>query len=140
MEKKENYITIAFKSDLKFIELSVLVLGYIRKLLDIADETFFKIEISMREAINNAIVHGNGRDPDKQVHMKLVWDRALVRIHVRDENNRKVDLQEVEDRIHNCQLLSFNGRGITIIRSYMDSFEFLCQPGGSEVVMEKKLS
>ncbi len=139
MAKKENRISIAFKSDLKYTELSVLVLGFIKKLLDIADEVFFKIEISLREAANNAIVHGNGRDLDKLVHMQFVWGKSFLRIHVRDENNRQVSLKEVEDKIQDCHLLSFNGRGITIIRSYMDSFEFRCLPGGSEVVMEKKL-
>jgi serine/threonine-protein kinase RsbW len=139
MAKKENHIVIAFKSDLKYTELSVLVLGFIKKLLDIADEVFFKIEISLREAVNNAIVHGNGRDLDKLVHMEFVWEKSFLRIHVRDENNRQVDLQEVEDKIHNCHLLSFNGRGIMIIRSYMDHFEFHCRPGGSEVIMEKTL-
>ena len=139
MAKKENRIVIAFKSDLKYTELSVLVLGFIKKLLDIADEVFFKIEISLREATNNAIVHGNGRDLDKLVHMEFVWDKSFLRIHVRDENSRQVDLREVEDKINNCHLLSFNGRGIMIIRSYMDRFELHCRPGGSEVVMEKKL-
>lgn len=139
MAKKENRIAISFRSDLKYTELSVLVLAFIRKLLGIDDEMFFKIEISLREAANNAIVHGNGRDPNKQVHTEFVWDRSFLRIHVRDENNRQVRTQDIEDKIHNCHLLSFNGRGITIIRSYMDRFEFLCHPGGSEVIMEKKL-
>jgi anti-sigma regulatory factor (Ser/Thr protein kinase) len=139
MAKKENRISISFRSELKYTELSILVLAFIKKLLGIDDEVFFKIEISLREAINNAIVHGNGRDQEKLVHMEFVWDKSFVRIHVRDENQRQVDLQEVEDKIHNCHLLSFNGRGITIIRNYMDSFEFRCQPGGSEVVMEKRL-
>jgi serine/threonine-protein kinase RsbW len=139
MGNKENRIAIAFKSDLKYTELSVLVLGFIRKLLDIDDEVFFKIEISLREATNNAIIHGNGLDLNKRVHMEFIWEKSFVRIHVRDENNRQVNLQDVEDKIHNCQLLSFNGRGIMIIRSYMDSFEFHCRPGGSEVIMEKKL-
>ncbi len=139
MASKENRIAIAFKSDLKYAELSVLVLSFIRKLLGIEDEVFFKIEISLREATNNAIIHGNGRDPSKRVHIEFIWEKSFVRIHVRDENNRKVSLQDVEEKIHNCQLLSFNGRGIMIIRSYMDSFEFRCRPGGSEVVMEKKI-
>ncbi len=139
MAKKEQRIAISFRSDLKYTELSVLVLGFIRKLLGIADEVFFKIEISLREAANNAIVHGNGRDPSKRVHMEFTWDRSFLRISVRDENNRQVDLQEVEDKISHCHPLSFNGRGIMIIRSYMDRFEFHNRPGGSEVVMEKKL-
>ena len=137
---KENRIAISFRSDLKYTELGVLVLGFIKKLLNIDDEKFFKIEISLREAANNAIVHGNGRDVGKMVHTTFVWDKSFLRIHVRDENNRQVSMQDVEDKIHNCHLLSFNGRGIMIIRSYMDSFEFQCRPGGSEVIMEKKLS
>lgn len=140
MAKTEQRIAISFRSDLKYSELSVLVLAFIRKLLEIDDEVFFKIEISLREAVNNAIVHGNGRDANKFVHIEFVWDKSFLRIHVRDENTSQVDLQEVEDKIHNCQLLSFNGRGIMIIRSYMDRFEFHCHPGGSEVVMEKKLT
>jgi anti-sigma regulatory factor (Ser/Thr protein kinase) len=140
MVKYVNRISIAFKSDLKYTELSVLVLGFIKKLLDSDDEKFFKIEISLREAVNNAIVHGNGRDLNKLVHMDFVWDRTFLRIHVRDENNRQVKLQEVEDKINSCSLLSFNGRGIMIIKNYMDFFAFHCRPGGSEVVMEKKLT
>ncbi len=140
MGKTENRISIAFKSSLKYTELSVLVLGFIKKLLDIDDELFFKIEISLREATNNAIVHGNGSDLDKLVHMEFMWDKRFLRIHVRDENDRKVDLKEVEDKINSCSLLSFSGRGIMIIKNYMDRFEFHCLPGGSEVIMEKKLS
>jgi serine/threonine-protein kinase RsbW len=140
MAKKTNRISISFKSSLKYMELSVLVLGFIKKLLDIGDDEFFKIEISLREAANNAIVHGNGGNMDKQVHVEFVWDKSFVRIHVRDENDRQVEIKEVEDKIKSCSLLSFNGRGIMIIKSYMDRFEFHCLPGGSEVVMEKKLS
>ncbi|MBU4405352.1 MAG: ATP-binding protein [Candidatus Aminicenantes bacterium] len=140
MGKTENRIAISFKSSLKYTELSVLVLGFIKKLLDIGDDEFFKIEISLREAANNAIIHGNGNDMEKLVHMEFIWDKSFLRIHVRDENDRQVDFKEVEDKINSCGLLSFNGRGIMIIKNYMDTFEFHCLPGGSEVVMEKKLS
>jgi serine/threonine-protein kinase RsbW len=140
MVKKENRIALAFKSSLKYTELSVLVLSFIKKLLDIDDEVFFKIEISLREATNNAIVHGNGKDMNKLVHVDFIWEKSFLRIRVRDENSRKVDLQEVEDKINSCNVLSSSGRGIMIIKSYMDAFDFRCLPGGSEVVMEKRLS
>lgn len=139
MAKTEQCIAVSFRSDFQYTELGILVLGFLKKLLRIGDDTFFKIEISVREAANNAIVHGNGRDPGKRVHLRFVWDRSRLRVHVRDENSRRVDPQEVEDRIHDCHPLSFHGRGITIIRSYMDRFEFRSCPEGSEVVMEKAL-
>ncbi|MBN2346693.1 MAG: ATP-binding protein [Candidatus Aminicenantes bacterium] len=140
MAKKENRIAVAFRSDQKFTELCVLVLSFIKKLLAFDDEVYFKIEISLREAVNNAIVHGNGRDPEKRVHLQFAWGPSLLRIHVRDENPRPVDPGILEERADSCPPLSFNGRGIMIIRAYMDRFEFRSLPGGGEVVMEKRLS
>jgi serine/threonine-protein kinase RsbW len=140
MDKKENKISMAFKSNLKYAELSVLVLGFIKKILNVGDDEFFKIEISLREAINNAVIHGNGNDLNKRVHIEFVWGKLFLRIRVRDEGDRKVDFKEIEDKIENCNLLSFHGRGIMIIKNYMDKFAFHCQPGGSEIVMEKKLA
>ena len=140
MGKKENIISMAFKSNLKYTELSVLVLTFIKKILVIGDEEFFKIEISLREAINNAIVHGNENNLSKLVHLEFVWEKSFLRMRIRDESDRKVSYSQIEDKINSCSLLSANGRGIMIIKNYMDKFEFRCLDRGSEVVMEKKLS
>jgi anti-sigma regulatory factor (Ser/Thr protein kinase) len=140
MGKKENVISMAFKSNLKYTELGVLVLAFIKKILEIGDDDFFKIEISLREAINNAIVHGNEKNPDKLVHVEFVWEKNLLRMRVRDEGGHEVNFDQIEDKINSCSILSTNGRGIMIIKSYMDKFEFHCLARGSEVVMEKKLS
>jgi serine/threonine-protein kinase RsbW len=140
MGKKENTISMAFKSNLKYTEMSVLVLAFIKKILEIGDDEFFKIEISLREAINNAIVHGNESDLTKLVHIEIVWEKSFLRMRVRDEGDHKVSFAQIEKKINSCNLLSANGRGIMIIKSYMDKFEFNCLERGSEVVMEKRLS
>jgi anti-sigma regulatory factor (Ser/Thr protein kinase) len=140
MSKKENTISMAFKSNLKYTELSVLVLAFIKKILEIGDDEFFKIEISLREAINNAIVHGNKNNLRKLVHVEFVWEKSLLRMRVRDEGDRKVSFEQIEEKVKSCDLLSTNGRGIMIIKNYMDKFEFRCLDKGSEVLMEKKLS
>ncbi|MEI6614769.1 MAG: ATP-binding protein [Chrysiogenales bacterium] len=140
MGKKENIISMAFKSNLKYTELSVLVLAFIKKILEMGDDDFFKVEISLREAINNAIVHGNESNLNKLVHIEIVWEKSFLRMRVRDEGDHKVSFEQIEKKINNCNLLSTNGRGIMIIKNYMDKFEFNCLGRGSEVVMEKKLS
>ena len=140
MNKKENVISLAFKSNIKYVELSVLVLAFIKKILDIGDDEFFKIEISLREAINNAIVHGNEKKMDKLVHVEFVWEKSFLQMRIRDEGDQKVSFDQIENKIKNCDLLSTNGRGIMIIKNYMDKFEFHCLERGSEVIMEKKLS
>jgi anti-sigma regulatory factor (Ser/Thr protein kinase) len=133
MGKKENIISMAFKSNLKYTELSVLVLTFIKKILEIGDDEFFKIEISLREAINNAIVHGNESNLSKLVHVEFIWEKSFVRMRVRDEGDHEVRFDQIEKKINSCSLLSANGRGI------MDKFEFHCLGRGSEIIMEKKL-
>jgi serine/threonine-protein kinase RsbW len=140
MGKKANTISMAFKSNLKYAELSVLVLTFIKKILAIGDDEFFKIEISLREAINNAIIHGNGKILEKRVHVEFDWEKSFLRMRVRDEGGRQVSFEKIEDKINSCDILSTNGRGIMIIKNYMDKFEFNCLERGSEVVMEKNLS
>jgi len=139
MATKENIISMNFKSDLKYTELSVLVLTFIKKILEIGDDEFFKIEISLREAINNAIVHGNGKNLQKRVQVEFVWEKTILRMRVRDEGDRDVSLGEIEKKINDCELLAPNGRGIMIMKNYMDKFEFRRLAGGSEVLLEKKL-
>lgn len=140
MGNKKNTISMAFKSSLKYTELSVLVLTFIKKVLQIDDDEFFEIEISLREAVNNAIIHGNAKDVRKQVHVEFVWDKSFLQMRVRDEGDRKISFAQIENKVSHCGLLSANGRGIMIIKNYMDQFEFRCLERGSEVFMEKKLS
>ena len=140
MGKKANTISMSFKSNLKYTELSVLVLTFIKKVLAISDDEFFKIELSLREAINNAIIHGNEKNLDKQVHVEFDWEKSFLRMRVRDEGERQVSYEQIEDKINSCGILATNGRGIMIIKNYMDKFEFHCLDRGSEVVMEKNLS
>jgi serine/threonine-protein kinase RsbW len=139
MDSTANHMSMSFKSNVKFCELCVLALGAIKGILSIDDDEFFKIEISLREAINNAIVHGNGQDPAKSVHIDFDWDRARLGIRVRDQHRRPTDFQQIEERISHNEVLSFNGRGITIMRSYMDAFDFRTSADGNEVIMEKRL-
>jgi serine/threonine-protein kinase RsbW len=131
---------MAFVSSLKYTELSVLVLTYIKKTLGLDEDEFFEIEISLREAVNNAIVHGNAQDLGKRVHVDFEWEKSVLRMRVRDEGGRKVSFEQIEKKVSRCDLLSANGRGIMIIKNYMDRFEFRCLERGSEVFMEKKLS
>ena len=71
--------------------------------------------------------------------MKFSWNKSLIRICVRDENSNKVDFKKINEEIKEKDLLSVNGRGIMIMRSYMDKVEFLPRTPGTEVILERKL-
>ena len=135
--KQENQIVLEFISDLKFTEFCVLVFSYIKNVLNIGDDNFFKVEISLREVINNAILHGNKSDPHKKVHVKFKWNKKRLSLVVRDENSEKIDFKEINKRLQDRDPLAFSGRGIMIMKSYMDKVKFLPSDHGTEIVMEK---
>ncbi len=139
MKRKDNKILLEFNSHIKFTEFCVLVFSFLRTYLHIGEEEFFKIEISLREVINNAIIHGNKNDPQKRVYVSFEWEKEYLRIHIKDENLEKVDFDAINQRLANNDLLSVSGRGILIMKSYMDKVEFMPTPTGTEIVMEKKL-
>lgn len=137
--KKTDRISLDFVSDLKFTEFCVLVFGYLRNILHLVDEDFFKIEMSLREVINNAIIHGNKSDTNKRVFVNFCWTKSSIKLSVKDENTEKVDFDEINKKLEKNDLLAFNGRGILIMKSYMDRVQFIPSIKGTEIVMEKAL-
>jgi serine/threonine-protein kinase RsbW len=107
--------------------------------LNISDEDFFKIEISLREVINNAVIHGNKSDPQKRVYVSFTWNKSRLWMSIRDENPEKVDFEKIDAKLRENDQLSFNGRGILIMKSYMDSVKFMPSENGTEIVMEKQI-
>ncbi len=131
---------MVFASLLQFTELCALALVTLKNILHIDEEESFQIEISLREAVNNAIVHGNLADPEKLVHLRFTWEKHRLEISVRDENPTPLDWQAIEASLNRRDLLSCNGRGLLIMRNYMDRVEFRHRDGGNEVILEKKLA
>lgn len=137
--KKTDRISLDFVSDLKFTEFCVLVFGYLKNILNLVDDDFFKIEMSLREVINNAIVHGNKLDENKRVFVNFYWNKSLLKITIKDQSQEKVDFDEINKKLEKNDLLAFNGRGILIMKSYMDKVKFFPSESGTEIVLEKKL-
>ena len=75
MEKIEDQIKLQFVSDLKFTQFCVMVLGFLKNHLHIEEDNFFKIEISLREILNNAILHGNKCDTNKTVKVTFTQNQ-----------------------------------------------------------------
>jgi serine/threonine-protein kinase RsbW len=93
------------------------------------------VELALREAVNNAIVHGNGLEPHKLVR---VWCRCEfgkgVSIRVSDQG-KGFDPQAVPDPLASGNLGAEHGRGIHLMKLLMDEVSF--ERGGTEVHMRK---
>ena len=93
------------------------------------------VELALREALNNAVVHGNGMDPNKLVEIRCRCERGKgVWLIVRDQG-RGFDPSTVPNPLTPQGLMAEHGRGIHLIKVLMDKVSF--KRGGSEVHMWK---
>ncbi len=95
------------------------------------------VEIALREAMANAIIHGNHEDRRKQVHITCRCEPDEVSIAVKDEGSG-FDINTVPDPTARENIGSVHGRGILVMRALMDEVRF--EEGGVVVQMRKRAS
>jgi serine/threonine-protein kinase RsbW len=93
-----------------------------------------EIEIALREALANAIVHGNHEDPGKQVYVSCRCGTDEVSFVIRDEG-QGYDIGELPDPTAPENISSSHGRGIYLMKNLMDEIRF--ERGGAIVYMRK---
>ncbi len=96
------------------------------------------LEIALREALANAILHGNGRQPSRKVFLRCyAGPQAGIVIVVRDEG-KGFDPDSVPDpRLRERRHLS-HGRGLLLMRELTDQLVY--RRGGSAVVLFRSLA
>jgi serine/threonine-protein kinase RsbW len=100
-----------------------------------ADGGEIEIEMALREALANAVIHGNGDDSCKSVYVTCrCYMDGEVSIMVRDEG-QGFDSNAVPDPTFPENLLFTHGRGIYLMKTLMDEVSF--EEGGSVVRMRK---
>jgi serine/threonine-protein kinase RsbW len=121
------------------IELVQAVIEDLLQRLELGDDDRHWIGLAVREAVANAIKHGNGSDPGKQVEVEVRVDGDEVQVAVRDEGPG-FDPAAVADPLAPENLLRPGGRGIFYMRSLMDKVEYrFGSGGGTEVVLHKRI-
>jgi serine/threonine-protein kinase RsbW len=99
-----------------------------------ADEAESDVEIALREALANAIIHGNHEDPGKHVHVHCRCEPREISIAVKDEG-RGFDADAIADPTAPENHGSIHGRGIYLMKALMDEVRF--EEGGVVVHMRK---
>ncbi len=98
----------------------------------------FGIDMAVREAVVNAVKHGNQLDEAKNVELTFSNLAESFEITVRDFGGGFA-VDEVADCTAEENLLKASGRGILFMRSFMDEVEWSSPPGGGTLVrMSKK--
>ena len=105
----------------------------------INEDYYGNILISITEAVNNAIQHGNKYDPGKQVQVEFDADNDLEYLcfKISDEGDG-FDVSTLSDPTEPANIEKLNGRGIFLMRNLADNVGF--SHDGSEVELNFKLS
>jgi len=102
------------------------------------ESTAFGIEMAVREAVTNAVVHGNKEDDAKAVEVYFNCLEHTVEIEVKDQGGG-FDPAVVPDPTVSENILKTSGRGIFLMRSFMDEVRWFPRAeGGMAVRMIKR--
>jgi serine/threonine-protein kinase RsbW len=105
--------------------------------LGFADDALFAIDLALREAVANAVKHGNKFDETKNVNLMIKETGSGLEIAVRDFG-KGFEVEDVPDPTNPENLLKATGRGILFMNNFMDGIEWLHHKDGTTVKMLKK--
>src|SRR5262249_42826808 len=98
-----------------------------------------RIGKTVTAGVINALHYGNQERPDKKIHLSLDITNEKLVIHVMDEG-KGFKLSDVPDPLAEENILSTSGRGIFLMRAFMDEFDVVSgRTGGAEIIMAKWL-
>jgi len=95
--------------------------------------------MAVREGVINAYNYGNQQDRSKKIRLTVELSPETMSVLVLDQG-KGFELKEVPDPLAEENLLRTSGRGLFLMRAFMDEFAVRPGPGGgAELVMVKKL-
>jgi len=100
------------------------------------EEEVMQISMAVREAAVNAVLHGNAYDPDKKVKLDIETTGRELVITIRDQG-KGLDPAKIPDPLAPENLLKTSGRGIFLIRSFMDEVQIHPSLTGTEIKLVK---
>jgi serine/threonine-protein kinase RsbW len=135
-------VRLDFSGTFEMIDFVQIVSDHVSRMVGLDDDAMHWVGVAVRESVINAIKHGNGGDERKRVHVEFTPLEAEtppgVSIRVRDEGPG-FDPASVPDPLAPENMLKASGRGIFLIRNFMDELVLRRAPeGGMEMIMVKR--
>lgn len=101
------------------------------------EDTASNLAMVAREAVVNAVIHGNRYDLTKHITAAFETTADALRIRICDQGDG-VDVEALPDPLAPENLLRASGRGIFLIRAFMDEVHFRKLTPGTEVTLVKR--
>jgi serine/threonine-protein kinase RsbW len=133
----EETTELELESRIESIARAAEVAAQVVGRLGLGEEAAFGVDMAVREAVTNAVLHGNKQDAAKKVEVRFRGSREMLEITVRDRG-AGFNLDNVPDPTDPQNLMKASGRGILFMRSFMDDVEYSRHPEGGTVVRMTK--
>jgi serine/threonine-protein kinase RsbW len=114
-------------------------LAKVNKKAKLDDGTMYRLLVATTEAVNNAILHGNKKDPKKIVKVVCCLQNDVLAMTVTD-SGKGFDPNSLANPLEEENLLKESGRGIFLIRSLMDEVTFQIRKSGTSITMKIDLT
>jgi len=135
-------VKLEFTSAFEMLDFVQVVSDHLSREIGLDEDASHWVGVAIRESVINAIKHGNRNDASKHVFVEFETTSAAapaLTIRVRDQGEG-FDPSTLEDPLAPENLLKSSGRGIFLIRNFMDHVELHRAPqGGMEIRMVKRV-
>ncbi|MFA6469767.1 MAG: ATP-binding protein [Bacteroidota bacterium] len=136
MKKQTQAFQLKIPSSRKNIHLVEEFFRSTNKAFNLPDEKLHALLVSVTEAVNNGIIHGNNNDESKYVTLTSSMRGRTVTIKVKDEGMGFTP-ETVANPLSEENLLNTGGRGVFLMKAFMQSVKY--NKKGNEVTMVMKL-
>lgn len=132
-------VKLVLPSDVRLVELAHAVTERIGEAAGLDAGAALDLGLAVREAVINAIVHGNRKDPSQEVELTFATGGRGIRIRVLDRGTG-FDPESLPDPTAPENVLRNSGRGLLLMRSFVDDVRFRYREGrGMEITLIKSL-
>jgi len=139
MAPEAKHLEVVLDTHVESVNLAEEMCLRVAEAVGFSEDECYRIGMSVREGVINAFHYGNQEKPDKKIHLAVDLTQERMIIHVMDEG-KGFRLKDVPDPLAEENLLSTSGRGIFLMRAFMDEFNVVPgRTGGAEVIMSKKI-
>jgi len=139
MAATNQRLEVTLETQLESVDLAESIVMRVAEAAGFSEDEIHKLGMAVREGVINAYNYGNCQDRRKKIQLAVEFDPEKMVVHIVDEGCG-FELSEVADPLAEENLLRTSGRGIFLMRAFMDDLAVRRGPtGGADLVMSKKL-
>ena len=139
MVEQDLQIKVAISSRFENIDLVDAVMEAAMRHFGFDEETVERLGLAIREAVANGVRHGNRQEPAKKVELNCELKPDVMELRITDEGSG-FDVDAIPDPLASDNLFNPSGRGILLMRAFMDEVDFeFDNNGGTQVTLKKRL-